>query len=329
MNQPTFWDDTKKAEEVIKKCNIKKEEYETTLNLKEKIEANLETLNLLKENVDEEIKNLLEIELKEIKEKEEDLEIKLLLNGKYDEKSAILEIHPGAGGTESCDWADMLKRMYARWSEKHGFKWTELDVQPGEEAGIKSASILVEGPFAYGYLKEEKGVHRLVRISPFDSGARRHTSFASVNVIPKLDMENIDIEIKDTDIRIDVYRSSGKGGQGVNTTDSAVRITHFPSKIVVTCQNERSQIQNKEIAMNLLKSKLFLLEEEKRKQEMNEVNGEVADINFGSQIRSYVMHPYSMVKDARTKTETSDVKGVLDGNIDEFIHDNLRSGTNV
>lgn len=240
---------------------------------------------------------------------------------------AILEIHSGAGGTEACDWADMLKRMYIRWCEKHGFKWKELDKVEGEEVGIKTSSILVEGNFAYGYLKCEKGVHRLVRISPFDSNARRHTSFASINVIPKLDREITDIEIKDTDIRIDVYRSSGKGGQGVNTTDSAVRITHFPSKIVVTCQNERSQIQNKETALNLLKSKLYLLEEEKKKNEMENINGEIMDINFGSQIRSYVMHPYSMVKDSRTKTETSDVKGVLDGDLDEFIHDFLRSGT--
>ena len=268
------------------------------------------------------------IEEKDTIEKEvSNLEIRLLLNGKYDQMDAILEIHSGAGGTEACDWADMLKRMYTRWCEKHNFKWKELDRVDGEEAGIKSSSILVEGDYAYGYLKNEKGVHRLVRISPFDSNARRHTSFASINVIPKLNQEINDIVIQDSDIRIDVYRSSGKGGQGVNTTDSAVRITHFPSKIVVTCQNERSQIQNKETAMNLLKSKLYLLEEEKKKNEMATINGEIKDINFGSQIRSYVMHPYSMVKDARTKTETSDVKSVLDGDIDEFINDNLRSGS--
>jgi len=329
MNEPDFWNDTKKSEEIIKKCNQLKGSYNDTKNLKEKIESNLETLSMLKEENDIELQKLIEEEIKKINEELDTLETKLLLNGKYDTLDAILEIHSGAGGTEACDWALMLKRMYMRFCEKNGFKWTELDVQEGEEAGIKSSSILISGDYAYGYLKCEKGVHRLVRISPFDSGARRHTSFASINITPKLDNEIIDIEIKDTDLRIDVYRSSGKGGQGVNTTDSAVRITHIPTKIVVTCQNERSQIQNKETALNLLKSKLYLLEEEKRKQEMSNINGVNADINFGSQIRSYVMHPYSMVKDNRTKTETSDVKGVLDGNIEEFIHDNLRGDTSV
>mgnify|MGYP003289714517 CR=1 FL=1 len=326
MNESDFWNDSKKSEEIIKKCNQLKDSYNNTKNIKEKIENNMETLSILKEENDLELQNIIEEELVEINRKLDELETKLLLNGPYDMKDAILEIHSGAGGTEACDWALMLKRMYMRFCEKKGYKWTELDVQEGEEAGIKSSSILISGDYAYGYLKCEKGVHRLVRISPFDSGARRHTSFASINVIPKLDNETIDIEIKDTDLRIDVYRSSGKGGQGVNTTDSAVRITHIPTKIVVTCQNERSQIQNKETALNLLKSKLYLLEEEKRKKEMNDINGINADINFGSQIRSYVMHPYSMVKDNRTKTETSDVKAVLDGALDQFINDNLRSG---
>lgn len=326
MNDPNFWNDSKKSEVIIKKCNQLKSSYNDTKTLKEKIENNLETLFMLKENNDLELQKLIEEEINKISEEIENMEIKLLLNGPYDRKDAILEIHSGAGGTEACDWALMLKRMYMRFCEKKGYKWTELDVQEGEEAGIKSSSILISGDFAYGYLKCEKGVHRLVRISPFDSGARRHTSFASINVTPKLDDEAVDIEIKDTDLRIDVYRSSGKGGQGVNTTDSAVRITHLPTKIVVTCQNERSQIQNKETALNLLKSKLYVLEEEKRQKHLADINGENADINFGSQIRSYVMHPYSMVKDNRTKTETSDVKGVLDGNLDEFIHDNLRKG---
>jgi peptide chain release factor 2 len=326
MKEPTFWNDKKNSEEVIKKCNTLKDSYETTKTLKEKIENNIETLTLLKENNDEELLELICVEKDTLKEQLDNLEIKLLLNGPYDLKDAILEVHSGAGGTEACDWADMLKRMYLRWCEKHGYKWEELDTQYGEEAGIKSSSILVKGAYAYGYLKCEKGVHRLVRISPFDSNARRHTSFASINVIPKLENEIVDIEIKDTDIRVDVYRSSGKGGQGVNTTDSAVRITHLPTKIVVTCQNERSQIQNKETALTLLKSKLFLLEEEKRNAHMADINGENADINFGSQIRSYVMHPYSMVKDNRTKTEVTDVRAVLDGEIDEFINDNLRGG---
>ena len=329
MQDKNFWDDKKKSEEVIKKCNHLKASYQETKTVYDKIEANLETISLLKEENDEEIKKIVEEELKDTQISLDALEVKLLLNGPYDGMDAILELHAGAGGTEACDWALMLKRMYARWCEKKGFKWTELDTQEGEEAGIKSSSILISGDYAYGYLKCEKGVHRLVRISPFDSGARRHTSFASVTVTPKLDNEIGAVEIKDTDIRIDVYRSSGKGGQGVNTTDSAVRITHLPTKIVVTCQNERSQIQNKETAMNLLKSKLYLLEEEKRNKKMSMIQGENADINFGSQIRSYVMHPYSMVKDNRTGTETSDVRGVMDGNLDVFIHDNLRRKDHV
>ena len=329
MQDKNFWDDKKKSEEVIKKCNHLKASYQETKTVYDKIEANLETISLLKEENDEEIKKIVEEELKDTQISLDALEVKLLLNGPYDGMDAILELHAGAGGTEACDWALMLKRMYARGCEKKGFKWTELDTQEGEEAGIKSSSILISGDYAYGYLKCEKGVHRLVRISPFDSGARRHTSFASVTVTPKLDNEIGAVEIKDTDIRIDVYRSSGKGGQGVNTTDSAVRITHLPTKIVVTCQNERSQIQNKETAMNLLKSKLYLLEEEKRNKKMSMIQGENADINFGSQIRSYVMHPYSMVKDNRTGTETSDVRGVMDGNLDVFIHDNLRRKDHV
>ncbi len=324
MQGPHFWDDRKKSEEVIKKCNHLKSFYFDTKTVRDKMKGNLEIIALLKQENDEELKEMMEEELKNSKIAFDTLETKLLLNGPYDGMDAILELHAGAGGTEACDWALMLKRMYLRWCEKKGFKWTELDTQDGEGAGIKSSSILITGEYAYGYLKWEKGVHRLVRISPFDAGARRHTSFASVTVTPKLDDETVSIEIKDTDIRIDVYRSSGKGGQGVNTTDSAVRITHLPTKIVVTCQNERSQIQNKETAMHLLRSKLYLLEEEKRNKQMSTIQGENADINFGSQIRNYVMHPYSLVKDTRTGTETGDVKGVLDGEIDEFIHDNLR-----
>ena len=329
MQEPNFWDDKKKREEVIKEFNLLKTSYQETKQVYDKIKSNLETISLLKEEKEEELKRIVEEELEGISVSLDHLEIKLLLNGPYDATDAILELHAGAGGTEACDWALMLKRMYVRWCEKKGFQWTELDTQEGEEAGIKSSSLLITGAYAYGYLKCEKGVHRLVRISPFDAGARRHTSFASVTVTPKLDQETLSVEIKDTDIRIDVYRSSGKGGQGVNTTDSAVRITHLPTKIVVTCQNERSQIQNKETAMQLLKSKLYLLEEEKRSKEMSVIQGENDAINFGSQIRSYVMHPYSMVKDNRTGTETSDVRGVMDGDLDAFIHDNLRRKDHV
>ena len=248
-----------------------------------------------------------------------------LLNGPYDTNNCILEIHPGAGGTESCDWASMLYRMYLRYCENKKFKVELLDYQAGDEAGIKSVSIRVIGHYAYGYLKNEKGVHRLVRLSPFDSNNRRHTSFASVDITPEIENDN-SIEIDDKDLKIDVYRSTGAGGQGVNTTDSAVRITHLPTKIVVTCQNERSQIQNKEQALKVLKSKLLLIKLEEQEKEMNKLKGEQMNIDFGSQIRSYVMHPYSMVKDHRTNIETSNVSKVMDGDIDMFIEENLKRG---
>ncbi len=247
----------------------------------------------------------------------------LLLSGPYDKNNCILEIHPGAGGTESCDWASMLYRMYTRYCEKKGFKTEILDYQDGDEAGIKSVSILVKGLNAYGYLKNEKGIHRLVRLSPFDSNNRRHTSFASVEVTPEIE-KNDEIEIDEKDLKIDVYRSSGAGGQGVNTTDSAVRITHLPTKIVVTCQNERSQIQNKEHALNVLKNKLLVLKTEQEEDKINQIKGESKEINFGSQIRSYVLHPYSMIKDHRTNVETSNTDKVLDGDIDMFIEENLK-----
>ena len=248
-----------------------------------------------------------------------------LLNGPYDKNDCIIDIHPGAGGTESCDWANMLYRMYTRWCEKKKYKIELLDYQQGDEAGIKAVSFLVKGLNAYGYLKNEKGIHRLVRLSPFDSNNRRHTSFASVEVTPDIDIDN-SIEIDEKDLKIDVYRSTGAGGQGVNTTDSAVRITHLPTKIVVTCQNERSQIQNKEQALKVLKNKLLLRKIESEEQKLNEIKGEQKNIDFGSQIRSYVLHPYSMVKDHRTNIETSNTSKVLDGDIDMFIESNLKRG---
>ena len=324
-SEPNFWNDKKTSEKVINEMNSIRNNLNDTKKLKEKVESNLELLNSLD---DDELKELLEVELIDCEEKIKELEILLLLNGPYDNCDAIIEIHPGAGGTESCDWASMLYRMYTRYFDKKGYKYEIIDYQDGEEAGIKSVTMIVHGTNVYGYLKCEKGVHRLVRISPFDSNKRRHTSFASVDVSPLFD-NNVDIEINDADLRIDVYRSSGKGGQGVNTTDSAVRITHIPTHIVVTCQNERSQIKNKEIAMNVLKNKLYNLELQKKEEEMKNIKGELSDINFGSQIRSYVMHPYSLVKDNRTNTEVTDVKGVMDGNIDIFINDNLRRKNNV
>ena len=245
------------------------------------------------------------------------------MSGEYDDSDCFLEIHPGAGGTESCDWASMLQRMYQRFCDKQDFTYEIMEQQAGEEAGIKSVTIHIKGNFAYGYLKCERGVHRLVRISPFDSNKRRHTSFASVSVVPEID-QNINIEIKDEDIRIDTYCASGHGGQGVNTTPSAVRITHFPSKIVVTCQNERSQIQNKEQAMKVLKSKLFAIEQEKKQQEMAALKGISTGIDFGSQIRSYVLEPYTMVKDTRSNFEMTDAEKVLDGEIKPFIESILK-----
>ena len=280
-------------------------------------------LSLLEVEEDQEILSNIEKENIDLDKEIYSLRILLLLNGKYDSENCILEIHPGAGGTESCDWASMLYRMYTRWCEQKGYKTEILDYQAGDEAGLKSVSLLIKGTNAYGYLKNEKGVHRLVRLSPFDSNNRRHTSFASIEITPDI-KKDIDISIDEKDLKIDVYRSTGAGGQGVNTTDSAVRITHLPSKIVVTCQNERSQIQNKEHAMQVLKTKLLLLEEEKQEQELKNIQGNQMNIDFGSQIRSYVMHPYSMVKDHRTNVETSSVDKVLDGEIDKFIEENLK-----
>ena len=303
----------------MKKIGDLKKVINEVKSIKETLNSNKELLNLNDQNINEEI----EKELKIIKNNVEHLELETKLSGKNDKDNAILELHPGAGGTESCDWTEMLLRMYLRWCEKNGYSYEILDKLDGEEAGLKKVVVLIKGLNAYGYLKGERGVHRLIRLSPFDSSNRRHTSFAAVEVVPEIN-ENINIEVKDSDIRVDVYRSSGAGGQGVNTTDSAVRITHLPTNIVVTCQNERSQLKNKEIAMKILKSKLYALEEQKRLDESAELKKGQSDINFGSQIRSYIMHPYSMVKDHRTNYETSNVNKVLDGDINDFIEAYLR-----
>lgn len=263
-------------------------------------------------------------ETNELLEKQETI---IYLGGEFDSNNVIFEIHAGAGGTESCDWALMLSRMYTKYFDKKGYKYELVDEQLGEETGIKSVVYLVKGTFAYGYLKCEKGVHRLVRLSPFDSNNRRHTSFAAVDVIPEFD-DNVDVEINESDLRIDVYRSSGAGGQGVNTTDSAVRITHIPTNIVVTCQNERSQIKNKEVALKVLKSKLYQIKLKEKQDKIDNMKSGNSNIEFGSQIRSYVLHPYSMIKDHRTNYETSDVNKVLDGNIDKFIETYLKGGIN-
>ena len=326
MNSPNFWDDKKISEQVISELNEIKDTLDECSNLKNKIDSDIDFINILEDSFDEEIYSLIVDDDKVIEERLIELETLLVLNGPYDLFSAILEIHPGAGGTESCDWANMLYRMYSRWCEKKKYKMEVIDYQEGEVAGIKSVTLLIKGKYAYGYLKCEKGVHRLIRISPFDSGARRHTSFASVDIMPYFENDNIDIEINPSDLRIDIFRSSGNGGQGVNTTDSAVRIVHIPTNIIVTCQDERSQIMNKEKAMRVLKSKLYKLELEKRDEKLKQIQGVQKEINFGSQIRSYVMHPYSMVKDHRTNTETSNVSKVLDGDIDIFINDVLKGG---
>lgn len=319
-----FWDNRQQAEKTLKEITELKNLITQITDLKNKLNDNQELLEIISE---EDIETYQQLENSIINDNIaiEQLNLLLLLNGPYDKNDCIIEIHSGAGGTEACDWANMIYRMYQRWCEKKKYKLDLLDYQAGDEAGIKSLTIKVKGLNAYGYLKNEKGVHRLVRLSPFDSNNRRHTSFASVEVTPDIEVDNT-IEIDEKDLKIDVYRSTGAGGQGVNTTDSAVRITHLPTKIVVTCQNERSQIQNKEQAIKVLKSKLLLKKLEEQAKELNSIKGEQMNIEFGSQIRSYVMHPYSLVKDHRTNEETSDVIKVLDGDIDRFIESNLKKG---
>lgn len=324
MNSSNFWDDNDKAKSVIDNLNELKDLTDNIVTLRQDINDNLELLGLINLEQDQNILDSIEIFASSISDKVAKLELELLLNGEYDHNNAIVEIHSGAGGTEACDWANMLYRMYTRWCDSHNYKVELLDYLEGDEAGIKRVSFLVKGANVYGFLKCERGVHRLVRLSPFDANNKRHTSFASVEVVPEVD-NNIDIEIKDDDIKIDVYRSSGAGGQSVNTTDSAVRITHLPTKIVVTCQNERSQLKNKEKALSILKGKLKVLELEEQEKKLANLKGDFQDIEFGSQIRSYVMHPYSMVKDHRTLFQTSDVNKVLDGDIDMFIDAYLRS----
>ena len=295
-------------------------------DLKRKVTDDLEYISILEIENDLDVKEQIENNLSIYQKELEKIELFTLFSGPYDKNNCILEIHAGAGGTEACDWTNMLYRMYTRFLESNNFKYEVISILDGEEAGIKSVSIKVEGLYAYGKLKSEKGVHRLVRLSPFDANNKRHTSFASVDITPEFS-EVGDVIVDEKDLKIDVYRSSGAGGQHVNTTDSAVRITHLPTKIVVSCQNQRSQIQNREEAMNMLKSKLKLLELEKRQQELQNVKGETMNIEFGSQIRSYVMHPYSLVKDHRTGYETSNVLKVLDGDIFGFIESYLKQNT--
>lgn len=327
MANPTFWDSQQAAQIVINEINVLKESVVQFNELNETYE-NLElTYELLKEEPDEDMITELVSEIKGLSKDLNDFELQLLLSGEHDKNNAILELHPGAGGTESQDWGSMLLRMYTRWAEKKGFKVETLDYLPGDEAGIKSVTLLIKGHNAYGYLKAEKGVHRLVRISPFDASGRRHTSFVSCEIMPEFNDE-IDIDIRTEDLKVDTYRASGAGGQHINTTDSAVRITHLPTNTVVTCQTERSQIKNRERAMKMLQAKLYQLRIEEQEAELAEIRGEQKDIGWGSQIRSYVFHPYSLVKDHRTNTEVGNTQSVMDGELDPFIDAYLRSKLN-
>jgi peptide chain release factor 2 len=323
MSAPAFWDDNEAAQKVINEVNALKDVVTKVTGLESQREDVQFMLDLMVEEDDESILPDVIDGIKQVRVGVDAFELQLLLSDPHDKNNAILELHPGAGGTESQDWAEMLLRMYTRWAEHQGFKVETLDYLPGDEAGVKSVTLLIKGHNAYGYLKAEKGVHRLVRISPFDASGRRHTSFVSCSVVPELE-DDVDIEIRSEDLKIDTYRASGAGGQHINTTDSAVRITHIPTGVVVTCQSERSQIKNRERAMKVLKGRLYEKKLEEQEAALAKIRGDQKDIAWGSQIRSYVFHPYSMVKDHRTGEETGNIQAVMDGEIDNFIHAYLR-----
>ncbi|MDQ0206753.1 peptide chain release factor 2 [Alkalicoccobacillus murimartini] len=328
MTDPEFWNNQDTAQTVINESNGLKEQVDTFLKMETTYEDLEVSYELVKEEEDKELEAELATGVEDLVNEINQFELHLLLSEPYDRNNAILELHPGAGGTESQDWASMLLRMYTRWADQKGFKVETMNYLPGDEAGVKSVTLLIKGHNAYGYLKAEKGVHRLVRISPFDSSGRRHTSFVSCEVMPELD-DNVEIEISTEDLKVDTYRASGAGGQHINTTDSAVRITHLPTNTVVTCQNERSQIKNREQAMKMMKAKLYQLKIEEQQQELAEIRGEQKDIGWGSQIRSYVFHPYSMVKDHRTSHEIGNTSAVMDGDLDPFIDAYLRSSLSL
>jgi len=317
MGAPSFWEDNRRAQELIRE----RSELQRLVTRATELGKQAEDLGVLLELADEVGDGSLDTEiadgLRQLQRELDEFELKLMLSGPHDNKACVLSIHPGAGGTESQDWAQMLMRMYLRWCERKGFKAEVVDLLPGEEAGIKSATIEVTGEYAYGYLRGEMGVHRLIRISPFDASRRRQTSFASVAVVPEVD--DVEVTVREDDIRVDVFRSSGPGGQGVNTADSAVRITHLPSNIVVQCQNERSQLRNRDTAMRILKARLFEVAQKKQRDELQELTGEKKEIAFGSQIRTYTFHPYQLIKDHRTSVELGNVDAVMDGDLEALI----------
>jgi peptide chain release factor 2 len=318
MSAPDFWDDKESAQKTMGELSSRKKIVSGFDSIKSAVDDFSALGELVAESQDEDILSEADEEWKKLEAKLSEVELLSFLSGRFDANNAYFSIHAGAGGTESCDWTEMLSRMYRRWFDRRGWTCETIDSQPGDEAGLKSVTMRVRGDFAYGYLRAERGVHRLVRISPFDSNARRHTSFASVEAFPELDDE-IDIEIDEKDLKVDTFRASGAGGQHVNTTDSAIRITHVPSGVVVSCQAERSQHKNRSTAMRMLKAKLYELEEEKKRREAAAIQGEKTEMGWGNQIRSYVLHPYQMVKDLRTGAETGNTSAVLDGDLDQFV----------
>lgn len=327
MQEPEFWNDLKKAQSITQEAKCLKDRYDRFNRLETGLEDIEILIELSSEEEDENSKQEIVVEIEAISYDIEKLRVETMLSGGYDRDNAIVTLHAGAGGTDAQDWAEMLLRMYTRWSSDKGYKLETLDYEPGDEAGIKGVTIRVIGEFAYGYLKAEKGIHRLVRISPFNANGKRQTSFASVEILPEL-TEDQDIDIRSDDLRIDTYRSGGAGGQHVNKTESAIRITHLPTGIVVQCQNERSQHNNRESAMKMLKAKLIQLKEQAHKEKIEDLTGELRDIGWGSQIRSYVFQPYTMVKDHRTGAEAGNIQAVMDGDIDLFINEYLKQSSN-
>ncbi|MBQ7915930.1 MAG: peptide chain release factor 2 [Firmicutes bacterium] len=318
-SEPDFWNDADRSQKILQEAGALKNKLADYEHVIQSYDDACTLLEMAMEEEDESMEEELQMQMDDFKESYEKYRLRALLCGEFDSKNAIVTLHAGAGGTEACDWTSMLYRMYTRWAEAQGYKVDLLDYQEGDEAGIKSVTFQVNGENAFGYLKSEKGIHRLVRISPFDSSGRRHTSFSSCDIMPELD-DSIQVDIDMDDLRIDTYRSSGAGGQKVNKTSSAIRITHLPTGIVVQCQNERSQFQNKDKAMQMLKAKLYELEQERQMEKMADIRGEVKDIAWGSQIRSYVFHPYSMVKDLRTGEETANIQGVMDGDLMPYMN---------